>query len=296
MAGINGLDIKQLRVLHYLLIEKNASRVASRLGLTQQAVSEQLKKLRLSFRDPLFNRKSNGLVPTAHALSLQQEVAEIITRLENITKPKVFEPSSANGVFRICASDYAQAVVLPSLIQTIREQAPNLKIIVQDFEIDNLSVLMDNGEFDIVISFPKFVPSKYPTMTLFTETHTCVIAENHKRANEKWTVEQIAKHPQLVISPKRANLVGSADAYFEERGLKRNIVMSVPFFSAAAQCIVSTDIIAFLPTKLLPINGLKELDCGLELPSFEIIVAWHKRMTADPLHNWIRDIISRQPV
>ena len=72
--------------------------------------------------------------------------------------------------------------------------------------------------------------------------------------------------------------------------------MSVPFFSAAAQCIVSTDIIALLPTKLLPINGLKEVDCDLELPSFEIIVAWHKRMTEDPLHNWIRDIISKQPV
>jgi len=294
MSGINGLDIKQLRVLHYLLIEKNASRVAARMGLTQQAVSEQLKKLRYSFNDPLFTRKSNGLVPTPHAISLQQEVAEIITRLESITKPKVFEPQNATGVFRICASDYAQAVVLPSLIQTIREHAPNLKIIVQDFEIDNLSVLMDNGEFDLVISFPKFVPAKYPTITLFTETHTCVIGENHEKANVRWTAEQIAEHPQLVISPKRANLVGSADAYFEQLGLKRNIVMSVPFFSAAAQCIVSTDIIAFLPTKLLPIDGLKAVDTHLQLPSFDVIVAWHKRMSDDPLHMWVRDIISRQ--
>ena len=208
MAGISGLDIKQLRILHLLLIEKSTSRVAPRMGMSQQAVSEQLKKLRDTFDDPLFTRKSNGLIPTPFALSLQQEVAEIIHRIEKIVAPKIFEPSQIDSVFRICATDYAQAVVLPGLLALIRQQAPKLKVIVQDIEIDNLSALMDNGEIDLVISFPAFVPAKYPTQTLFSETHHCVINENHEKAACSWTLEEIANHPQLIISPKRANLVG----------------------------------------------------------------------------------------
>ena len=218
-------------------------------------------------------------------------MAEIIKRLEQIVAPKVFEPAKIEAVFKICATDYAQAVVLPSLLAIIRKQAPHLKVIIQDIEIDNLSLFMDNGEFDLVISFPTFVPDKYPMSRLFTETHCCVISENHDRANEIWSIEQIAQHPQLIISPKRANLVGSADKYFQSLGYKRNIVMSVPFFSAAAQCIHSTDLLALLPSKLLPIEGLRKINSELKLPEFDVIMAWHQSMNKDPLHCWIRKIL-----
>lgn len=43
MNGINRLDIKQLRVLNALLDLKNLSQVARKMGLTQQAISEQLR-------------------------------------------------------------------------------------------------------------------------------------------------------------------------------------------------------------------------------------------------------------
>ena len=54
MNTINRLDLKQLRVLQALLRERNLSRVAAQMGLTQQAISEQLRKLRDTFDDRLF--------------------------------------------------------------------------------------------------------------------------------------------------------------------------------------------------------------------------------------------------
>ena len=68
--------------------------------------------------------------------------------------------------------------------------------------------------------------------------------------------------------------------------------MSLPFFSAAAQCIKATDLLALLPTKLLPIKGLKRIDCALELPKFDVIIAWHQRANKDPLNTWIRELCS----
>lgn len=64
MNGINRLDIKQLRVLHALLDLKNLSQVARKMGLTQQAISEQLRKLRDLFDDRLFIRQGNSMVAT----------------------------------------------------------------------------------------------------------------------------------------------------------------------------------------------------------------------------------------
>lgn len=47
--------------------EESASKAASQLGLTQQAVSEHLKKLRDVFDELLFVRKTNGFIPTPFA-------------------------------------------------------------------------------------------------------------------------------------------------------------------------------------------------------------------------------------
>ena len=70
MNGINRLDIKQLRVLSSLLELQNLSQVARKMGLTQQAISEQLRKLRDLFEDPLFIRQGNSMVATPKAQGL----------------------------------------------------------------------------------------------------------------------------------------------------------------------------------------------------------------------------------
>lgn len=291
MSDIRHLDIKQLRILHLLLLHHNVSRVAAIMGLTQQAVSGQLKKLRAVFNDRLFIRQSNGLIPTPFARTLAPQISDILARLEKLVEPKTFDPQTIDSQFTICATDYAQAVILPALLSKLRTAAPNLKVIVRDIEIDNLSQHLDNGDIDLVLSFPDFVPARYPAKTLYTETHKCVISKNHTRATEHWSIEEIARHPQLIISPKRANLVGSADQYFAAFGLGRNIVMTLPFFAAAPDCIATTDLLALLPSKLLPHEKLSEIKHSLNLPTFEVILAWHQRCEQDPLNLWVRQLL-----
>ncbi len=71
MNGISRLDIKQLRVLSSLLELQNLSQVAKKMGLTQQAISEQLRKLRDLFDDRLFIRQGNNMVATPKAQGLK---------------------------------------------------------------------------------------------------------------------------------------------------------------------------------------------------------------------------------
>ena len=78
MNKLDRLDIKQLRVFQALIREQSASKAASQLGLTQQAVSEQLKKLRDVFEDRLFLRKTNGFVPTPLAEELSREIDKLL--------------------------------------------------------------------------------------------------------------------------------------------------------------------------------------------------------------------------
>ena len=291
MSGISKLDIKQLRVLQLLLQERNLSRVASLMGLTQQAISEQLKKLRTTFDDQLFIRTSNGVVPTSLAESLGEPISQILNNIHQLFPETHFNPAKLDGIFHISASDYALVTVLPDLLKEVSRQAPNLKIIVRAFESDNLNQLMVTGEVDLALSFPEFIPDASPCMFLFNEQHVCVASKDSPLANTAITIKQLAKLPQLIISPSRANLKGSHDQWFARQGLKRNVVMSIPSFAAAPDILSKSPLVCFLPSRLLPNDKIAMVDLEELPPSFEVIAAWHNRSTNSPILKWILKLL-----
>jgi len=291
LAGINRLDIKQLRILQLLLQQRNLSKVANLMGLTQQAISEQLRKLRDTFNDELFIRTNNGVIPTQVAENMEHKINHILLDIEQLINPEDFDPSSLTGMLQISTSDYALVTVLPQLLKAVNEQAPNLKIVIRDFESDNLEKLMVTGELDLVITFPEFIPSTFSTLKLFDEQHICVTGNKSPFAQKKFTLKQLAVLPQVIVSPSRANLKGSHDAWFAKKGLTRNVIMSVPSFATAADIIQSTNTIAFLPSRILPDPKIIPIDLHELPPSFEVIAAWHPRSDTSPTHKWLLDIL-----
>ncbi len=291
MNKINRLDIKQLRIFQALLREQNVSRVADQVGLTQQAVSDQLKKMRAIFDDRLFIRKSNGLIPTPFAEDLGLKVEKVLTSFDALLSPADFDPAKATATYVISATDYTQQVVLPSLLSKIRALAPGIKIIVRDFDIDNLHELMVTNRVNLAITFPDYIPSSYSCITLFTEYHICVASKKFYPKNKKLSLKDIASVPQIIASPSRPNFRGSIDTLFEEAGLSRNVVISAPCFSVVPGYLEATDAIAFLPSRTLLNSKLKVLDLNERLMDFDIVAAWHSRSNQDLLHNWIIDLL-----
>jgi DNA-binding transcriptional LysR family regulator len=278
-------------VLQLLLQERNLSKVANLMGLTQQAISEQLRKLRNTFDDEMFIRTSNGVTPTHVALKMEHKVNNILSDIDNLISGDQFNPAELSGILQISASDYALVTILPMLLKQVNQQAPNLKIIIRDFESDNLNQLMVTGELDLVFTFPEFIPQDYPNIRLFEDHHVCVTGINSIYRDKKYSLKEIAQLPQIVISPSRPNLKGSHDAWFATKGLKRNILMSVPSFSSASTIIKATNTIAFLPSRLLPDPKLVAIEIEENPPSFDVIVAWHKRSQNNPLHQWLLSIL-----
>ena len=294
MNKISRLDIKQLRIFQALLREQNVSRVADQVGLTQQAISDQLKKMREIFDDRLFLRKSNGLIPTPFAVDLGLKTEKVLAGFDALLSPDEFDPASATATYVIAATDYAQQVVLPSLLSQIRANAPGIKIIIRDFDIDNLHELMVTNRVNLAIAFPDYIPKSYSRITLFTEHHICVASKNSTLQGKNLSLRDIASKPQIIASPSRPNFKGSIDTLFEEAGLNRNVVISAPCFSVVPAYIENTDAIAFLPSRTLLNNKLKVLELNEHLMDFDIVAAWHSRSNQDSLHNWIINILKKE--
>jgi len=72
------LDMTLLLVFQEVMASGKSTVAASRLGLTQPAISHALKRLRSIFDEELFVRRSAGLEPTAFARELAPKVAAIL--------------------------------------------------------------------------------------------------------------------------------------------------------------------------------------------------------------------------
>lgn len=291
LSKLDRLDIKQLRVFQALIKEKNASKAANQLGLTQQAVSEQLKKLRDVFDDRLFLRKTNGFIPTPRAESLSIEIDRILNDFQALLSPKAFDPKTVRGTFIIAATDYAQQVVLPALIAKLRTLAPHLKIIVRDFEIDKVPELMESGSVNLAITFPDYMPQSYPLIKLFEEHHVCVASPQSSIVKTTPTLADIASYPSIIASPSRPNFKGSIDDWFKEFGLQRNIVVSAPCFSIVPMYLETTDSIAFLPSRALQGLDLIKIQLEQSPAPFDVIAAWHPRYNHDALQSWVVSLL-----
>lgn len=113
-------------------------------------------------------------MPTPFAEQLSVNVDKLLNDFTTLVSANHFDPKTVSGTFIIAAADYAQQVVLPNLISTLRKQSPNLKLIVRDFEIDKLHELMESGKVNLAIAFADYIPDSYPIVKLFEEHHVCV--------------------------------------------------------------------------------------------------------------------------
>ena len=68
MRNLAGIDLNLLVAFDALLVERNVTRAAHRIGLSQPALSKALQRLRYLFDDRLFERREGTMIPTARAL------------------------------------------------------------------------------------------------------------------------------------------------------------------------------------------------------------------------------------
>lgn len=289
MNRASHLSVKQLRVLSALLKDGNLSRVAESMGLTQQAVSANLNSLRDVFGNPLFLRTGRGVTPTDFASALAEEVDAILAAMERLVDRAPFNPSQVQATLTISAADYAHAVVVTPRLAEIRRQAPGLKFVLSELEVDDLAHRMASGEIDLAVSIPDYVPAHFPRKRLFSEVYVCVAAKDSPLISRRVDRKTLAGEPQVVVSPRRTNLVGSADDWFRQGGWERNVILSVPHFLLAPDVIATTGAIGFLPSRLLPHPqlGVVDLDEDIGPAGFDLIAAWHPRSEHNSLINWL---------
>lgn len=290
---LRGIDLNLVVVLHALFEERSVSAAARRLGLSQSATSHALARLRDRLGDPLFVRTKSGLAPTARAEALRGALNDAIASLERalLARP-AFDAASAEHVFRIATSDYAELVAGPALLARFAESAPGLRVWMTPVP-DDTTTALERGEIDLVLA-P--TPSSerldgLHTTELWSDHFVGVARRGHPLLRGALTPERFAAARHAFIAP-RGRPGGAVDDALEARGLRRRIAFATPSFLVAPQVIAHSDLIITLAARVaypfaeaLP---LRLFEPPLTLPGFRIAMYWHPRRHADPAHRFLR--------
>lgn len=293
MNNFGRLDLNLLITLDVLLTERNVTRAAERLNLSQPSVSVQLAKLRETLGDPLLLPGPRGMRPTARAEALREPLREALEALQRAVSPqRAFDPAQATDTWRVAAFDYAESTIVLPLLRGLRTMAPGTRLAIVQPVPSLLARQAEQGEIDLAFHTTDGAPQSLHRRPLFTERYVLVGRAGHPGLKRKPTPAQFCRLEHVIVSPDGGGFLGPTDEALAARGLSRRVVLSVPHFLFVLSVLASTDLVAMLPSRLVrEAAGLRAVEAPIEIPGYEMSMLWHERVHRDPAHRWLRDTI-----
>jgi DNA-binding transcriptional LysR family regulator len=299
MNGVHlgSLDLNLLLALDALLQERNVTRAAARLGITQSAASHALARLRGVTGDALLVRTKGGMVPTVRAETLGPPIRRA---LEDMTRalapPARFDPRIARLRFTLGTSDYGELVLLPKLVELLAREAPHIDLRVHTIGTD-VSAPLGTAAIDLAIA-PVGRVDDSPGLVrrrLFDERFVCVVRRGHPLAGKrKLTLARFAAASHALISPSEKE-GGFVDDALARMGMARRVAVMVPHFLMAPHLVASSDLVLTLARRVADVLAkplrlaLLEPPKELSLAGFTMSAMWHERTQNDPAQRWLRE-------
>lgn len=291
MDNIRTVDLNLLVVLDVLLDERSVSRSAQRLNLSQPAVSGALKRLRETFKDPLFVRTRQGIRPTPQALELIAPVKTVLQDIDTILSVAEFGPDDAENVFTIAATDYAQMTFLAPLMREVHRLAPNIRFSIVSTDIPRMSGQFDRQEIDFAITVPEMAPQNVQAIDLFEDKYVCAVSRHHPTATHEMSLGAFCELDHVLVTPSSGGFYGPTDDALAKLGRRRHVSVSVPNFLSLPGILADSEFITVAPERILRpfTESLRIFPTPLPLPAFKVIGAWHELSARSPAHTWLRE-------
>ncbi|WP_444909005.1 LysR substrate-binding domain-containing protein [Microbulbifer sp. TRSA005] len=292
---LRSMDLNLLPVFDALMVERNLTRAAVKLHMSQPAVSAALKRLRSTYNDALFIRTAKGLRPTERALALHPSIHTALGAVRSSFRQLDFEHREAERDFSIVLPDVVETLMIPGLSAWLREYAPGIKLTILPDESEMTSRMVSNGEVDLIIDYLPLESPNYSSLIIAEEELVVIAGEHNEEVGKSISEADFQSIPQ--ISLLRGSPVGSPmERLARPNKLQRNICLRVPHLSSFPHIVATTDLIAVVPARMMKSSHYRALpvrtiELPMDFPKVSLQLIWHKSQTNNPAHRWLRETI-----
>jgi DNA-binding transcriptional LysR family regulator len=291
------LDLNLLVVFDAVARERNATRAATKLNMTQPAISHALARLRNSLRDELFVRTPDGMEPTPYAERLVGPVRAALENLRtalDVAAP--FDPETAERGFTLAMDNRAAVVLAAPLAAAIGAQAPGVHLDLRPSGTLNLPECLDRGELDLALGGLAAPAERFSDLRLFENGFAAVVRRGHPASIDGTiSLQALGDFPHLILS-STGEETDFVDAELARHKLVRRVTLRVPLLAAAAT-LAQSEMVAILSERTARAFAgsapLEVLALPFTSPRQVTAMLWHRRVDNVPGHQWLRTAILR---
>jgi DNA-binding transcriptional LysR family regulator len=302
------LDLNLLRVFDEVMAERNLTRAARNLSITQPAVSNALRRLRDALGDELVSRAGAGVEPTPRALALWPTVRDALRQLQHTLAPGEFDAGIADTTFLLAMADATAAELIPGLVQIVEKEAPAISLRVLPLTTRDPRRMLEQEEVDMAIGyFPAVIASlaargqsgvgvAFETQRLYLGQYVCVMRRGHPLADAPLTLDDYCAARHLLVSFS-GRPYGFIDQTLGAMGRERRIVVTVNQFFTAGRVVANSDLLTVLPRHFVTVTGIDDQlvlrDLPFDQPMVHVDAIWHRRAQHQHSHEWLRTALLR---
>ncbi|MDB5750851.1 MAG: transcriptional regulator, LysR family-like protein [Ramlibacter sp.] len=301
------LDLNLLRVFDQVMSERNLTRAARNLNMTQPAVSNALNRLRDALGDRLVVRSGYGVEPTPRALALWPVISDSLRQLEAVILPGEFNPAEATQSFTLAMADATAAELMPGLVKVLQRDAPGVSIRCVPLTTRDPRRLLDEAQIDLALGyFPAVIAdltaqaqagglAAFDHQRLYDGRYVCVMRKGHPLATGTLTLKKYCAAQHLLVSFS-GRPFGFTDEALAALGQQRRIVLTVNQFFTAGLVVTTSDLLTVLPAHFISTTGraseLAQRELPFAVPAVHVDALWHRRQGVRSDHAWLRAAVT----
>jgi DNA-binding transcriptional LysR family regulator len=295
------LDLNLLRVFDAVMAERQVTRAATRLALTQSAVSNALRRLREALGYELFVAHRAGIQPTARALDIWPAVRDALERMQDALAPAAFDPRTMRRTFTLGMPEVTSALLLPPLAWAAALQASAVHLRALALTTRDPRAQLERGELDLALGFFPDVQAALAAhggdgpmqfAALYSSEYVVIMRRGHPLARSAiLELDEFcaADHVRVSFTGRPSGFVDDALA---PMGRERRVLVTASHFYAALRLVQRSDLLAVMPRSFVQASGqaarLAVRRPPFTLPALHTGMLWHRRHALDGAHRWLR--------
>lgn len=302
-AHLANLDLNLLVTLRELFRERNVTRAAKRLGVSQPAVSASLSRLRRHFGDDLLLRTNGVYVLTPLAAQLTEQVETVCAAAERLfATGSAFDPAASRREFTLLMSDYPATVLGDRLSRLLAREAPRAGLHMRLVRDTIGSGIVETIRLVDGMVSPRLGIFRTPVSSaaLFRDRWMCLLSADHPLCGApSFGLQELARLPWVVPYHRDDGYPSASPAtrQLTALGIRPHIAVRVESYRAVPDFLAGTDRVALYPARLaarLPAErGVRALDWPVPLDGIDELLWWDTVYDEDPAHVWLRGLVAR---
>jgi DNA-binding transcriptional LysR family regulator len=290
--NLRSVDLNLLTVFDAVMTERNITRAAKKIGMSQPAMSIAISRFKHIAKDELFERTGRGVRPTPRALELASPVRRALNivsdALEHGTE---FDISRSDRAFNVVFSGVGEVVMLPSLMRQLEEVGSRIRINTRNVFHSNVEKEMHYGTVDLHLWVAPIESSDITCTQIGITDEVCLVRKDHPTVKDTLTIEEFAALRHIVYHMPGDYGPSLNDRELWRMGLKREHGMSIHSYFDAPRVLTYTDMVCSMPQILgrhfSLVHKLKMVPSPLPL-EFPVYMIWPRSLDNDEGHRWLR--------